>query len=144
MTALFPQKKCGGGTLIEVVLAIGVLSIISLGIWGGLSVGMQRTNDLRNLTQTAQIRDYLLSQIQGGTNTITNLPSSTYYFDDEGLSLPNSSGAWAYSAQMNLVSATTPVALPNGSANTNLMSVRILLQPRSSAPKTSYYYFVHP
>jgi len=135
-----------GATLVEAVLAIGVLSIVSLGIWGGLSVGLQRTNALKNLTEMAQIRDYLFSQVEGGTNTVTNLPASNYFFDDEGLMLTSNTNAWAYQAQMFLVSSTSPVIVPNTSGvyNTNLLSVCIQVTARSGVSKTNYQYFAHP
>jgi len=144
MNAILFHKGRKGTTLIEAVLAIGVLSIISLGIYAGLSVGQQRTNDFRNLTEMAQIQDYLYSQIEGGTNTVANLPSTTYYFDDEGLALPSGATSFAYSAQTSLASSGSGVALPNGSANTNLASVRIVVTARSGASKTNYLYFVYP
>jgi uncharacterized protein (TIGR02598 family) len=133
-----------GATLIEVVLAIGILSIVSLAIWGGLTEGQQRTNASRNLAEMAQIQNYLYSQVEGGTNTVTNLPSTTYYFDDEGFNVSSSSPVWAYSARMNLVTVTNSVAIPSGSADTNLLSVSIQVNARSGASKTNYLYFVHP
>jgi len=144
VNVIFLRKGRKGTTLIEAVLAIGVLSIISLGIYAGLTVGQQRTNDYRNLTEMAQIQDYLYSGLEAGTNSITNLLATTYYFDDEGLALSSGSGAWAYSAQMSLVSSSSGVALPNGAANTNLASVRIEVTAHSGATKTNYLYFVNP
>ena len=140
-----PWRKASiGSTLVEVVLAIGVLAIGSIFIWEGLTTGVERTSDLRNITQTAQIRDYLLTVIEGGTNSVATLTGTTYYFDNEGLRVAGSSNSWAYLATVGLASGTTPVAIPNAPSNTNLLAVKIQVQPRTGTPNTTYHYFVTP
>lgn len=116
-------------SLVEVALAMAVITLSCLILLGLLGVGLQSVRQAIGSTMQAQIMQSIINSAgvqayNGGsfTNSMGNTPA-VYYFDDEGTLLSNSSN-WVYSATVTTMtlslpgssgSASVPVARPTAS-----------------------------
>ena len=116
-------------TLVEVVLAIGIVAFAVLAVIGTLPIGIKSVQNAESMQATSNIANQLRGEMQllsfsgnpAGTNTIQQLASSVSYYTTDGI-LSNSAttGPYFYRATFavqSLSSSTVPVA--NTSFNTN-------------------------
>ena len=123
------RALAGAFTLVEVVLAIGIVAFAVLAIIGTLPIGIKSVQNAESMQATSNIANQLRGQMQllsfsgnpSGTNTIQQLASTVSYYTTDGI-LSNSAttGPYFYRATFavqSLSSSTTQVA--NTSFNTN-------------------------
>ncbi len=136
--ALFGEK--GGFSLVEVTMALGIVSFAVIGIMGLLPTGLSSLRSAMNQTVEAQIVRSVGSQ--SVVAAFTNLASLTNlaYFDEEGL--PTESAKAHYTTR---VSPSAPV-FPGASNVDNLtnslvaLKIEIVARPNPDAPgKTNFY-----
>lgn len=98
-----PLSSRSGFSLVEVALAVGIVSFAMLGVLGTLSVGLQSVRDSITETAKANIAGHLrgelqripFSPVQDSTYTIDTLSSQTYFYSRDGL-LTDSTDPRAY------------------------------------------------
>jgi len=119
-------------SLVEVVIALGVTSFAVLALIGTLPTGIKSVQDSSNESARANILQQIragLQEVNFGTtgNTISNLPSVTRYYDNNGDLLPSSTGAY-YMATFALTNAYMPDATaPQAIQTTAAQSVQVIL-----------------
>ena len=129
-------KRLGaaGFSLVEVVLAIGVVAFAFVPMLGLLPVGLTTFRQSIETTVGSQIVERIINQAQETDfNTLVNPSSNPYpqklYFDDQGNQLSSPAGS-VYLAEVTVVAPTT---LPNtsspASANLATVSVRFAHAP---------------
>ena len=104
-------------TLVEVVLALGVVSFGIISMLGLLTVGLKTFHDAMSQTTETEIAQQMANQLQLATfSTISSQSASTNYcFTQEGV-LTNAANA-VYFAKINAPSVLT---VPGGSASSTL------------------------
>jgi len=101
-------------SLMEVVLALGIISFVLFSMLGLLSVGMNASRESSADTALTS----MISQVLGKLRSLHPLPTETvpaFFFDEDGLPLTNSTGA-IYKCEASTMMLTTP-ELPNISDN---------------------------
>jgi uncharacterized protein (TIGR02598 family) len=145
-------QPCSAFSLVEVVLALGVVSFALLALVGTLPAGVKALQDSMSesarANTTQQIRAEL-EQVSFGTNAagvnyIDTLSQQTNYYSSEGLPLSNSSGAY-YMAAFQVQPATIPGTTSNFQS-TSAQTIQVILSyplnaPASSRTQTTNYLF---
>jgi uncharacterized protein (TIGR02598 family) len=115
-------------TLVEVVVAIGIVAFALLAIIGTLPIGLKSVQNAETMQATSNIANQIRGQMQllsfsgsaSGTNTIQQLASTVNYYTTDGILSDNTAtDPYYYKATFGVQSvsmATTPVA--NTSFNT--------------------------
>lgn len=103
------QKRSAGFSLVEVTLAIGVVSFAILSVLGSMSVGLSTVRDAKKDTTFAQITNDVGSLlVQTSFTNLTSLASGgPIYFDQAGRQVDTPSTA-LYSAVISSASAVDP------------------------------------
>ncbi len=98
-------------SLIEVVIALGIISFVLAAVLGLLGVGLFSSRQSSEDTSLAA----MTSQVLGQLSTATSPTNASFFFDMDGLPLTNSSGA----VYRCVASTTLPSAgeIPNLSTN---------------------------
>ncbi|PTY04028.1 hypothetical protein DB346_04330 [Verrucomicrobia bacterium LW23] len=139
------RRSTYGFSLVEVALALGVLSTSMLGM---LSLTVVGINSLREaVAQTAQteILQQISTELQmvGFDNIDSHIAGKTYYFGSEAERLESQTAATRYKVTMDRQSAVFPNSTSGGSMDQSLTTVRILMTPvMGSGPtegKTAIY-----
>ncbi len=89
MHPTFRQNLTGAFTLVETVLAIGVVSFAMISILGLIPVGLTTFRSAINVSVESSIANALAGEAQ--RSDFSNLPDETsiYYFDEQGIRLDN-------------------------------------------------------
>lgn len=121
-------------SLVEVVLALGVVSFGMISIVGLLGMGLKNFHDAIDTTTEAQITQRLANELQlGSYANLTNAASTNYYFTPEGLE--TNAGSAIYTATIAPpVNLTVPGAGASYPTNTMAFSISIWSK---SAPQTT-------
>jgi uncharacterized protein (TIGR02598 family) len=122
-------------TLVEVVLAMGVVSFAMISMLGLLTAGLVTFHDAINATTEAEITQQLANQLElANYSSITNSGVSNYYFTMEGI--PTNAASAVYLAT---VSAPAKLTVPGGSATypTNTLTFVISIWSKSSPQVTN-------
>ena len=136
-----PYSTVRAFSLVEVVLALGVISFACLTLMGLLTMGLTTIRQSIGTTVQAQIMQSLVNDAQvqsynqGNFTNSAGASPATYYFDDEGTLLKNNTG-WLYEARVTSSSMT----LPGAPAAVNQQSTAAVLQAVITArnnPNTS-------
>lgn len=135
-------------SLVEVTLAIGIVSFAILSVLGTMSVGLSTVRDAKKDTTSAQIA----SQIGSGmsqtpfTNLATYATKGPYFFDDSGRKLDSVKSA-TYSATVKSVESAYPGApsdVLTSSASKWLITVSSLRPGTTNAVSSSKFPLLVP
>jgi uncharacterized protein (TIGR02598 family) len=104
MKKRLPLSSRSAFSLVEVALAVGIVSFAMLGVMGTLSVGLQTVRDSINETAKANIAGHLRGEFQRTPFTtstasdynIDGLEKETYFYTRDGLLIANGNDARAY------------------------------------------------
>ncbi len=136
-----PTGQGGGFTLIEVVLALGVLSFAMVSLLGMIPMGLSTFKDAMNTTVESHIvqavaNDLLLTDF----SNLGNASSPSRYFDDQGLELPDAGSNPIYTATVTAQSLAaapnSPIGLATAAAGS---SVRIQITNRTAPGRVASY-----
>jgi len=118
-------------SLIEVVLAVGVVSFALLSIVAMVPVGLMSVHNAQVLQATGNITDQLRGQVQllsfvpANTDSIQNLNNTTYYYTSDGM-LTNAAGAY-YNALITTGTAGLGTTAPVVDAKFNATNAQSIL-----------------
>jgi uncharacterized protein (TIGR02598 family) len=117
-------------TLVEIAIALAVVSFALLALLGLISVSLQSSRNASQDTEIALASEYALSTLT--TNTYANLattPPTTNYFDFQGAPTAQSGAAgpaaFACVVQTSTNMAPFAWAAANGVSNTNFIAVKL-------------------
>lgn len=107
-------------SLVEVVIALAVMSFAIVGVIGFIPVGLHNLKNAIDMSTQTRIMQSICASLN--ETDFTNIPTvSTNYYDDEGNTLASSSSpGLIYTAVVNVASPTT---VPGGLTSTNLLTV---------------------
>lgn len=132
---VFMKTSSQGFSLIEVVLALGVVSFTLAALLGLLPVGLNTLRQTMNTTAEAQIMQTVSSALQVSDfkplASSQNLPGCPRYFNEEGQRALVSADI-AY----DVVCRWSPVRLPGNSADSN-SSCRVVVEITRTREKNS-------
>lgn len=139
LSRISSRDQKDGFSLVEVVLALGLMSFAVIAILGLIPTGLTTLRQSMNQTVEAQIVRSIGAQ--SVMANFTNLATNNMYFDDEGLPAKNAAGAFY------TVNVTTNVPIFPGIANAtnypdSLTTLRILMISRpnpAAVGKTNFY-----
>lgn len=133
----FQNAGPGAFSLVEVVLALGIVSFAFVGIIGMLPVGMSTFRQAIDATVQAQITQQILTDVeQTNFSDLSKLTSATYFFDDQGVLVSdNASGVYKVAVDVNPNTTVFPSSAANDATPVNvskLATVKIyILNTRS-------------
>ncbi len=129
-------KRRAGFSLVEVVSSLGIVSFGLVALLGLLPVGIQVSRDSRESTAEAQITQYLSNFVhQSSSSQLTDLiEPHAFYFDRQGLSLPEDSADIFYRVTLSQESEQGATLLADSSLATLQIHVQKVNQP--NAPRT--------
>jgi uncharacterized protein (TIGR02598 family) len=125
------ETKKKGFTLIEVVLALGIVSVALLSTMGLMAVGLTTFHGATDRTIQAQITQRVVGAVrQTDFSRLSQLNDSTFYYDDQGLEVTDASAITAkryvYSAKISVTNSTIiPSTLSAASQYLATISVNI-------------------
>jgi len=155
MTFRAPHCKAEAFTLIEVVMAMAVVSFALVAIAGLMPVGLQSMRDSQNDQAVGTIANQLRGDLQQisfvgtGVGTLGGLPATNYFYTVEGVKTtssptdPNSTGQPYYLASFAISNAYVNGSAYAGAAiaPVNAAVVKVTLaypyNPSSPSPKTT-------
>lgn len=121
-----------GFTLIEVTLALGVISFAFIGLLGLLPAGMQSFRSTMDISVRSQIVQRISSDaMQTDFDTLVGTPSTTRYFDDQGTEVNSSQSVdlshrpYVYQVRVTVTGTTSLPAATGLKINVNLATVEI-------------------
>jgi uncharacterized protein (TIGR02598 family) len=127
-----------GFSLVEVVLALGILVFCLVALLGLIPMGLQSFRSAMTLTVESQIAQSLSGDIQltdfGNLQTMLN-PAAKYYFDDQGMVVDAASAAVIYTATVSLEELDLPADLPSDV----IRNVRIEIVNKTTPDKVNDY-----
>ncbi|PTY02353.1 hypothetical protein DB346_09600 [Verrucomicrobia bacterium LW23] len=95
-----------GFSLVEVIMALGVMSVSMMGMLGLLSVGLTHFQKSMDLTVRSQITQDLVYMLQRTPFTDLSSGTTERFYDDEGRTLGNGQSAQAsYKAEVQVGNA---------------------------------------
>jgi uncharacterized protein (TIGR02598 family) len=141
----FCLSQAHGFSLIEVAIALGIVSFVLIPIIGLLPMGLATIQASENQTVMAGIAQQIRGQLQEITfSSVATLPQTTYYYTNEGVPTASSSGGYyavsftvkgalipgggsstfdnANAAQTVVATMTYPVGAPASSQKTSVFS----------------------
>jgi uncharacterized protein (TIGR02598 family) len=118
-------------TLVEVVLALGVVSFGLISMLGLLTVGLKTFHDAMSQTTETEIAQQISNQLQlANFSSISGIKnSSNYYFTQEGLQLTNGSStstAPASTVYTASVAAPSVLAVPGVTSSTSSLATNTM------------------
>ena len=130
--------RCAGFSLVEVVLAIGVVSFAMMAVLGTLPVGLKSSRESRGQVATANIARQIQGELQqisfrpdsSDSLTVQNLAETPFYFSLEGT---RTDAAGAYYVASFAVSGVTLPGLSIDPANARRVTVTVS-HPADAAP----------
>jgi uncharacterized protein (TIGR02598 family) len=120
------SPRATGFSLVELVLAIGVVSFAFVSIFSLIPMGMTAFRQAVDTTVGAQIAHRLINEAQQTDySTLIATPIAEHYFDDQGNEVPTIADS-IYTVD---VTVTAPTSLPNTATpdSTNLATVVVKL-----------------
>ncbi|MDA0812157.1 MAG: Verru_Chthon cassette protein B [Verrucomicrobia bacterium] len=101
-----------GFSLVEVVIALGIVATVMVALMALLPLGMDALRESANLTVQSRIAQDLIGDVQQADwDTLTRYENELRYFDGEGTTLETAgSGTRLYSAKIEF--PETPITLP--------------------------------
>jgi uncharacterized protein (TIGR02598 family) len=129
------RVRCGGFTLVEVTLAIGIISFAFVAMFGMLPVGLSVSRQAMDTTIEAQIVQQMKTQaLQTDFSRLDELDDADeLYFDDQGKQVEAANGI--FRAKFASVSANT--RLPDGTSTSRLKTVTILVANTKGTAETT-------
>ena len=127
------KPRCDAFTLIESVLALGIVATVLLAVIGLLPAGLEATRSAAQRSAEARI----IEQVR--VHSMDALPASELFFDATGNPLPGLNSEAAFTAR---VDAGESIALP-GETTISLRSVRIRISDRRGSDSLSDDWRVH-
>ncbi len=143
MNSVLPQAKNArfwqdstAFSLVEVILALGVFTFALMGLIGLLPMGLSNLKKAIDTTTEARIVQRISNELS--QTEYDQIPDfATYYFDENGQILSNSSDGYIYAAQFT---ASKSTAILGASApSTNLTTVVITITSPKKAKYTATY-----
>lgn len=135
-TRLARIKARGGFTLVEVVLAIGIIAFAFIPLMGLLPLGLDVSRQAIDTTVQSQIVQQLTTEAQqtdfsGLSDFAKSTTTHPYYYDDQGNKSTSTQGV--YEA---IITAATQTALPGNITTQKLATVAIyVLNMRANRTK---------
>jgi uncharacterized protein (TIGR02598 family) len=135
-------------TLVEVVLALGVVCFGIISMLGLLTVGLKTFHDAMSQTTETEIAQQLANQLQlaNFSTLAANKTGSTNYFTQEGIQLTNAAGSTTaptstvYTATINAPSVlTVPGGDSTSTITTNTMTFVISIWSVNSPQTTNAF-----
>ena len=120
LKAVCGRRNCAF-SLVEVVLALGILSFAGLAVVGLLVAGLNSSRESNTKLAVANITRHLRADLQA-TN-YTSLTNGTNYFTDEGYQITN--GTTSNRFYTAVISPAAPVYPTNGTTSTNAKTVAL-------------------
>lgn len=139
----------GGFSLVEVVMALGIMSFALMGLVGLLPAGLSQFRQAIDLTVKAQIAQELTAMTQrtsfSDLSTIGTSGSPTlYYYDSEGAKLADGEeDSYAYKAELYLTDAgelLRPTWASTSANNVRAVGIKITSRTAPDRPHTSITY----
>ncbi len=89
-----PRRRRLGFTLAEVMIAMGIVATVMVGLLGMIPLGVRSVREASNLTITGRIAQEVIGNIQQANwkDIVRSFDNQTFYFDNEGFLIRNSSG----------------------------------------------------
>jgi uncharacterized protein (TIGR02598 family) len=120
----FPRTR--GFTLIEVTLALGVVSFALISLLGLIPAGLQTFRSSMDMSVRSQIVQRIAGDaMQTNFDTLIASESSDRYFDDQGRETTQQS--YTYQVHVQVTPSTDLPAASSPEANSNLATVQILI-----------------
>ncbi len=127
-----PLSSRSAFSLVEVALAVGIVSFAMLGVVGTLSVGLQSVRDSITETAKANIAGHLRGELQRipfstsqeSAYTIDTLSTQTYFYSRDGLLTDGSDPRAYYKAVFAVANAGVVAASANNSTSFQPASAR--------------------
>ncbi len=140
MRALPQTSKKAGFSLIEVTIAIGIVSMAVLPLLGTMGVGLNTIHDARkDMTEAQIITQIASSALQTPFDKISasGTTNGPFYFDQFGRQLPTLGSTVLYSGSMNLNANATvfPGSLSGTSSVKQIQIIVSTIIPKSNPPK---------
>ncbi len=120
-----PRKKHSGFTLVEVVLAVGVIAFAFVTTMGLLPVGLNVSREAVDTTVVSHIYQNLSSQAQQTDfSRLNTLNAQAHYYDQQGKSVDANSTNSIYKAEYKV---NTSTAFPSNQVSSRLATVSIYI-----------------
>jgi uncharacterized protein (TIGR02598 family) len=117
------RHSSAGFSLVEVVMAVGIMALGVVTILGLLPHGLEMSRKTANEMAEARIIEHIVGEMQSTTwQALNTYGQQLRYFDDQGLELPNISTAQARFALNYVVRVDVPqldVRLPTNNPSAN-------------------------
>lgn len=128
-----PHRPAAGFSLVEVVLAVGIMALGVVTILGLLPHGLEMSRKTANEMAEARIIEHIVGEMQSTDwQSLNSYGQQMRYFDDQGLELPSLSTAEArfalnYVARVEVpqLDVRLPTNSPTTAVNQNLRRVTI-------------------
>jgi uncharacterized protein (TIGR02598 family) len=105
-THLKTNKLQRAFTLVETVIAIGIVSTVMVALVGMMPEGMKMISQAGQRTVGARIAQQLIGQLQlAKYQEISNYDGQQYYFDDQGTEVRADDVSFVYTAKIEVQSA---------------------------------------
>ena len=144
MTLLIKNRRRGAQgrafSLIEVILALGVVSFAMTGLLGLLPMGLDISRQAIDVTVESQMAQTLRNQIQlAGLPNVEQWSGQQLYFDVQGLSISNAnSPGRVYTAQMTVTNVLEQDKTATSSAlSTNVAQMVLVTVTSTAAAQTT-------
>lgn len=123
----------GGFSLVEVVLALGIVSFAMVGIMGLLPVGLDAFRQSINLTVESQIAQQIINNAQ--VVPYDKLAGYTHFYDENGSEVASGDPQQIYTATVSLTNpaASLTANLPHGITTTLVVTISNKTQPQEAA-----------
>ncbi|CAN5687498.1 hypothetical protein BH09VER1_BH09VER1_03700 [soil metagenome] len=139
-----PMKRKRAFSLIEVVLALGVVSFAFVGIVGLMPVGLKTFRTAMEMNMQSQLSQRIAGETQ--RSRFDDLKASDFsslnfpqYFDDQGSPVASASDPNCLYT-VDVASAPAQVKLPGSAvANTNILSLNFSIKKKTDSTKTNYF-----
>jgi uncharacterized protein (TIGR02598 family) len=115
-------------SLVEVVLALGVVSFAMMGLVGLIPVGLQTSREAINITVESQIVQSLAGDLQ--LADYSKLAGGTFHFDEQGTAVAVSDPDRLYTVAVTPQATRSPAGLSAGAAQSVLIEVTNRSNPR--------------
>jgi uncharacterized protein (TIGR02598 family) len=114
-------------TLIEIIIALGVISFALIGLLGLLPAGLQTFRSTMNMSACTQIAQRIATDVtQTAFDTLIATPApQDRYFDDQGSETNGQN--YTYQARVRITSSTELPVSATTETNSNLATVQILV-----------------
>lgn len=140
--ALPARARQAAFTLIEITLALGVVTVAMVGMVGMLPVGMQVFRKAMDLTLETQMVQHVVGEAnQLAFTDLPKLESRQFYFDDSGNLVGKESSARQYAAKIQVNSSSAMPGAATGNASLAMLTITFL-RADTSAASSPYGKFV--